>query len=93
MVEKLIGFLKLSVKETKDKTPEGLCPNCWEHQEFDNKIREMYADKQIDVNNYTANHAFIQAFVNTHLNKIKLIKGINSFECPTCRLKTKKSYC
>ncbi len=45
----------------------------------------MYEDKQIEVNNYKASHAFIQEFVVTQLSGIKLVKGNNSFECPTCR--------
>lgn len=85
LVEKLIDFFKKSSEETKNKTPEGLCPNCWGTQEYDRTIRRMYIDKQIDVNNHEANYAFIQEFVVTHLNGIKLTKGNNSFECPTCK--------
>ena len=87
MIKKLVTFFNKSASETKGQTPEGLCPNCWGEQEYDNMIRELYVDKQIDVNNHMANHAFIQDFVVTHLNGIKLKKGNNSFECPTCKLK------
>ncbi|MDA3907083.1 MAG: hypothetical protein PF484_13505 [Bacteroidales bacterium] len=87
MVNTLIRFFSLSAMETKGKTPEGLCPNCWGEQEYDNMIRKMYIDKQIDVNNRKANHAFIQDFLVTRLQGIKLVKGKNSFECPTCTLK------
>ena len=59
----------------------------WGKQEYDHEIREMYKDKQIDVNNHEANYAFIQDFVVTHIDGIKLKKGNNSFECPTCRAK------
>lgn len=86
MVEKLISFFKRLAAETINQTPEGICPNCWGEQEYDDVVRDMYVDKQIDVNNHRANHAFIQDFVVTHLNGIKLKKGNNSFECPTCRL-------
>ena len=84
---KLIHFFKQSAVETQGKIPEGLCPNYWGEQEYDNMIRELYDDKQIDVNNHKVNYAFIQDFVVTRLEGIKLIKGNNSFECPTCRLK------
>jgi len=87
MIKKLISFFKKPASETKGQTPEGLCPNCWGEQEYDNVIRELYKDKQIDVNNHKANHAFIQDFVVTHLKGIHLKKGNNSFECPTCKLK------
>jgi hypothetical protein len=87
MVEKLIQFFKQSPEETKNKVPEGLCPNCWGEQEFDNVIRDMYKDKQIDVNNHKENHAFIQEFVVNRLNGIHFIKGDSGLECPTCKIK------
>lgn len=86
MIETVINFFKQPAKETKNKTPKGLCPNCWGEQEYDNQIRELYEDKQIDVNNHNANYAFIQDFMVTHLDGIKLIKGNNGMECPTCRI-------
>jgi hypothetical protein len=87
MIEKIISFFKKNKEETKGETPEGLCPNCWGEFEYDNQIREMYKDRQIDVNNNQANYAFIQNFMVTHLNGIHLKKGNNSFECPTCHAK------
>ena len=48
-------------------------------QEYDNTIRQLYIDKQVDVNNHAANHAFIQDFVVTHIKGITLSKGSNSF--------------
>lgn len=47
----------------------------------------MYVDKQRDVNKREANHPFIQEYSVTRVKGIKLIKGNNSFECPTCRTK------
>lgn len=87
MIEELIQFFKKSPEQTKNKVPEGLCPNCWGVQEFDNVIREMYKDKQIDVNNHNQNHSFIRDFVVTRLDGIHLIKGDNGLVCPTCRVK------
>lgn len=87
MIKKLISFFKKPATETKHEVLDGVCPNCWGEQEYDNEIREMYKDKQIDVNNHEANYAFIQGFVVTHIDGIKLKKGNNSFECPTCRAK------
>jgi len=86
MIEKLIGFFKQPSKKTKGDTPEGLCPNCWGKQEYDGKFRKMYKDEQVDVNNHEANYAFIQEFMVTHLDGIKLIKGSNGFRCPACKL-------
>ena len=86
MINSLINFFKKSPEETKDTVPEGLCPNCWGSQKYDNVIREMYRDKQIDVNNKEANHTFIQDFVVSKLDGIKLKKGDNSYQCPTCKV-------
>jgi len=83
-IEKLILFFKQSAEETKDQVPEGVCPNCWGAQEYDNKVRGMSYDKQIDITNHTANHAFIQEFVVKQLNGILLVKRDDQFLCPTC---------
>lgn len=80
-------LLSNSSKKNKRKPPVGYCPNCWGNQKYDNQIRTMYKDQQIDVNNHQAKHAFIQDFVITHLDGIRLKKGNNSFECPTCKTK------
>lgn len=86
MIETLINFFKQSPTETKNKVPEGLCPNCWGEQEYDKQIREMYTDKQIDVNNHSVNYAFIQKFVVNRIQGIQLKKEIHGFECPTCKV-------
>jgi excinuclease UvrABC ATPase subunit len=88
MIEALMTYFKTTKPEDfSNNTPEGFCPNCWGTQEYSDKIRVLYEDKQIDVNNHKAHYAFIQDFVVTHLKGIHLIKGNNSFECPTCHTK------
>lgn len=86
MINSLISFFKKPPEETKDTVPEGFCPNCWGNQKYENVVREMYRDKQIDVNNKEANHAFIQDFVVSKLDGIKLKKGDSSYQCPTCKI-------
>ena len=86
MIEKLIAFFSRPKAETINEIPEGYCPNCWGTQEYDDQIREMYRDKQIDVNNHQSNYAFIQDFVVTHIDGIRLKKGTSSLECPTCKI-------
>ncbi len=87
MIETLINFFKQPASLTKGETPDSLCPNCWGQQEYDNTIRKMYIDKQIDVNNHEANYSFIQDFVINRINGIKLIKGPVSSSCLMCGLK------
>lgn len=88
-------FLKtLFGKKTEEVTSDlssGYCPNCWGDQEYDNIIREKYKDEQIDVNNHNANYAFVQDFIVTHLNGIKLKSTVHGTECPTCRVKFEKA--
>lgn len=86
LIEILKDYFSKSKEQTKDQAPEGYCPNCWGTQEYDDQIREMYKDKQIDVNNHQANYAFIQDFVVNHIDGIRLKKGTSSLECPTCKV-------
>lgn len=67
-----------------DEAPQGLCSNCWGDQEYGNEMREKYRDLQIGVSNKTDKHAFIQGFVVTHLNGIRLKSTVYGSECPTC---------
>ncbi|MCC7332503.1 MAG: hypothetical protein IT232_07845 [Flavobacteriales bacterium] len=79
----LVDFFKMPEEETKNKTPEGLCPVCWGYQQYDKKIRILYKDKQIDVNNHKDNYTVIQDFVKHHVDGIKLKHG-ETISCPTC---------
>jgi len=87
MIDILIRFFSQSGKETIGKAPEGVCPNCWGEQEYDNKIRTLYEDKQIDVSSYKENYAFIQDFVINQIDGIKLLKSKNRLVCPNCKAK------
>jgi hypothetical protein len=84
---------KLFIKKVQDsftEAPEGICPNCWGDQEYGNVVRDKFKDTQIDVNNHTAKNAFIQDFMVTHMDGIKLKSSIKGMECPTCRVVYKK---
>ena len=84
MIEDIITFFKKPKENTVGKAPEGYCPNCWGKQVYGDQIREIYIDKQIDVNNHAANYSFIQKFVIGEIDGIHLKKGNNNLECPTC---------
>lgn len=87
LTDTLLEFFGKTKEETSKEVPEGLCPNCWGKQEYDNVIRELYKDKQIDVNNHKAHYAFVQDFIVNRVDGIRLIKGTSSSECPTCKTK------
>ena len=87
MIDKLTAFFKRPASETKNETPEGVCPNCWGKQEYDNVIRELYQDNQIDVNNGQANHNFIKNVVVNKIEGIRLKKGNTGLVCTVCVVK------
>ncbi|WP_297797182.1 hypothetical protein [uncultured Eudoraea sp.] len=86
-------FSKLFKKKRSDEfdiVPKGVCPNCWGDQEYGNVIREKYKDTQIKVNNKESKYAFIQDFVVTNLDGIKLKSAVHGTECPTCKISFKE---
>ena len=82
-----MGLFDLFKKQHKEEIPEGVCPNCWGHQEYEGEYTKMAKDRQIDINNHdsTATKAFVQQFVTTHLDGIRLKKEGNTFKCPSCK--------
>lgn len=82
-IHNLLDFFKKPKHETKGKTPEGLCPVCWGYEEYDHKIREVFKDKQIDVNNHKDSYMLMQKFVKEHVDGIKL-KEKEIHTCPKC---------
>lgn len=65
----------------------GVCPNCWGRQDYDGQFLEVIEDRQVDVNNKYTNSrkAFIQEFVETHVDGIRLKKDGDHMKCPTCQ--------
>lgn len=84
IIENIANYFQGKDKENLNRVPEGICPNCWGNQEYGNVIRKLYEDKQVDVNNHSAHHAFIREFVMNHISGIVLKKGNNGLECPSC---------
>jgi len=81
-------FKKIFTKKADEfsEVPTGACPNCWGDQEYGNLVRDKYRDAQISVNNSNSKYAFIQDFVVTHLDGIKLKSTVHGTECPTCKI-------
>lgn len=82
-VDNLVEFIRKPEEHTKGKTPEGLCPVCWGYQEYDQKLRKLFRDKQVDVNNRQDSYMIVQKFVVDHLDGIKLRDG-EIVECTKC---------
>ncbi|MBA6153203.1 hypothetical protein [Gelidibacter maritimus] len=83
LIENIVQFLRKPESETKGKAPEGTCPVCWGYQQYDAKIREVFRDKQIDVNNRKGSYMRIQRFVKKYIDGIRL-KQSEVKDCPTC---------
>jgi hypothetical protein len=72
IAESILNFFKQPEEVTKDKAPEGICAMCWGYQGYDGKIRTLFKDKQIDVNNHKDSYMLVQDFVKTHIDGIRL---------------------
>lgn len=81
--DKITDFFQKSKDETQDKAPEGLCAVCWGYQEYDKKIRIIFEDKQIDVNNHSYKYMRIQKLLKEQIEGIKLKEG-EIHNCPKC---------
>lgn len=65
------------------------CPVCWGHQQYDGKIRVLYKDKQVDVNNHRSKYMRIQKLLKDTIEGYKLKKG-EIHTCPSCGTKQYK---
>lgn len=83
IVKKFVDFFKKPQEETAGTAPEGVCNLCWGIQEYDGKIREIYRDKQVDVNNHKDSYMLIQKFVKDHVDGYQL-KDNEVHVCTDC---------
>lgn len=68
LVKSIVEYFKKPKQETENQSPEGVCSLCWGIQEYDGKIREVYRDKQVDVNNHEDSYLLIQKFVKDNMD-------------------------
>ncbi|MBX2797948.1 MAG: hypothetical protein KTR31_09775 [Myxococcales bacterium] len=85
LIDILTAFFGRSAEQTQDEVPDGLCPNCWGHDEYDGQIRQRMKDRQINVNNGQERYAFIRDFAVTHVDGIRLRNHDSRNHCPTCK--------
>lgn len=85
LIENLVSFFNKPASETEGTSPDGLCSLCWGHQKYDHQIREIYKDKQIDVENHQAKYTLIEDFIVNYLDGATLKKKEEHiYACPTC---------
>lgn len=83
IIKTIVEFFRKPEEETINESPEGFCALCWGKQEYDGKIRELYKDKQIDVNNQKDSYLLVQKFVKKHIDGYQLRDGVVHV-CPDC---------
>lgn len=84
IIKGIVAFFQKPEEETAGTAPEGMCPMCWGYQEYDGKIRELFWDKQIDVNNHKSSYTFIRDFVKEYIEGYHIKDGIVHV-CPDCK--------
>lgn len=75
IIDNIIHYFKNKDANNKESAPEGTCPVCWGFQEYDGKIREVFKDKQIDINNHKGSYMIIQDFMKHNIDGIRLKEG------------------
>jgi hypothetical protein len=88
LIESILNFFKQPEEETKDNAPEGICAMCWGYQGYDGKIRTLFKDKQIDVNNHKDSYMLVQEFVKKNIDGMRLKSDVVE-SCPYCDTETK----
>src|SRR5690554_6107202 len=83
IIDKIVAFFKKPESEIKSTVPEGVCNLCWGYQQYDGKIRELYKDKQIDVNNHQDSYMLVQKFIKEHIDGYHIKDGVVHV-CPDC---------
>lgn len=78
-------FTKKESSEPTNTAPEGICPNCWGHQEWDG---EYY--KFIKGHNGNPSTDIYNTFIQDVARKLdKITVDENTFICETCKVKSK----
>lgn len=83
IIDQILEYYKKPEEETKNTSPEGVCPVCWGYQEYDQKIRILYKDDEIDVINHRKKFTKIRKFLMEHIDGIQLKKA-EIHDCPKC---------
>jgi DNA-directed RNA polymerase subunit M/transcription elongation factor TFIIS len=82
-IHRLFSFFKKKPKEDKNSDPQETCSFCWGYQEYDEKIRLMPKEKQIDVKNHKDKYVKVGKFMVEHVDGFKNKKRIVE-RCSKC---------
>ena len=79
----LKSYLLKRKLDQKPVTPEGICPNCWGHQEFEGDFLSDLDLAGINNKNLDQNKGWIVAYAEEHLSKIFL----KNEKCEVCSVR------
>ena len=85
LVKSIVEFFKKPEQKDVKESPEGVCNLCWGTQEYDGKIRKLYKDKQVDVNNKDDAYTLIQKFVRENMDGYQVKDGVTHV-CTDCEV-------
>lgn len=80
-IESIINYYQ---EDSKEKAPEGFCPNCWGHQKYEGKFLDAIKKEKIDLKNIGEKRGWLQAYVSTKLEGIRLKKSDKGMTCDSC---------
>ena len=83
IIDNIVRYFRTNNDKTNETSPKGTCPVCWGNQQYDGKIRDLFQDKQIDVNNHRDSYMIIQDFMKFNIDGVKLKEGVIT-DCPSC---------
>ncbi len=83
IINNITHYFKNQDDKKKASSPKGTCPVCWGYQQYDEKIRDLLEDKQIDINNHKDSYMIIQDFMKQYIDGIQLKESVVS-DCPSC---------
>ncbi|MGB1039346.1 MAG: hypothetical protein ACPGVD_00570 [Flavobacteriales bacterium] len=76
-------FSKKDKGEKVGEAPEGMCPVCWGHSEWDGEYYEIKKDKHLTPGEDKYD-SFISKIVDKHVNNTH--KHENVYQCKTCKI-------
>lgn len=86
ITKSLLAHLKKNKSLTKNKAPEGLCPNCWGRQEYGGNFYEAVKNHGLDANTKEPEVGWIKDYAVKHLKGIKLENSDDGTVCQKCKI-------
>ena len=83
IIDNIVQYFQTNNDKPQEASPEGTCAVCWGQQQYNGKIRDLFEDKQIDVNNHRDSYMMIQDFMKKNIDGVKLKEGVIN-DCPNC---------